>query len=213
MEKHSIHRPAENKRLSPDPDIHESAHILHSTFGSWTSVGPGNQIIESDIGEYTYTMDDVTINYTEVGKYTSIASHVCINPVDHPMERVTQHHMTYRRRDYGFDATDDEAIFNRRRSNRVTIGHDVWIGHGAIIMKGVHIGTGAVIGSGAIVTKDVEPYAIVVGVTAKPVRKRFSEDVIAKLLQIAWWDWPREVIQERFGELNDTDSFIRKYGV
>lgn len=80
------------------------------------------------LGYYTYTMDDVTINYTEIGKYCSIASHVCINPVQHPMDRVTQHHMTYRRIDYGFAATDDESIFDWRRQNRVKIGHDVWIG-------------------------------------------------------------------------------------
>lgn len=213
MEKQHIHRPPANIRLAAEPLIHESASIINSGFGTWTSIGSHNQIIESEIGDYTYTMDDVTINYTEIGKYTSVASHVCINPVDHPMERVTQHHMTYRRRDYGFAATDDEIIFNRRRNNRVTIGHDVWIGHGAIVMKGVHIGTGAVVGSGAIVTKDVEPYSIVVGVPAKPVRMRFPRDVADQLMKIAWWDWPREVIEERFQELSDTAAFIRKYGV
>jgi phosphonate metabolism protein (transferase hexapeptide repeat family) len=206
-----IHQPREHSKLSAEPSIHATSHIVNSFAGEWSSIGPSNKIIESTIGNYTYTMDDVTINYSEIGKFTSIASHVCINPVNHPMDRVTQHHMTYRRAAYGFDSTDDEEIFDWRRSNRVTIGHDVWIGHGAIVMKGVHIGTGAVIGSGSVVTKDVEPYSVVAGVPAKPIKARFSKEFVDKLMQIAWWDWPREVLEERFHELNDMERFIQTY--
>lgn len=207
-----IHQSSSGRPLSSEPSIAESSHIINSFAGAWTSIGPNNKIIESRLGDYTYTMDDVTLNYAEVGKFTSIASHVCINPVDHPMDRVTQHHMTYRRAAFGFAETDDEDIFNWRRGNRVTIGHDVWIGHGAIVMKGVHIGTGAVVGSGAIVTKDIEPYSVVVGVPARPLKKRFSREVIDTLLQIAWWDWPRDLLEARFHELNNITAFIKKYG-
>lgn len=207
-----IHQPELSTNLSAEPLVHQTSQVIHSFAGGWTSIGPNNLILESRIGDYTYTMDDVTMNYTEIGRFTSIASHVCINPVDHPMHRVTQHHMTYRRSIYGLAETDDVEFFDWRRSQRVTIGHDVWVGHGAIIMKGVHIGTGAVVGSGAIVTKDVEPYAIVVGSPARPLRKRFSQPVIDRLLQTAWWDWPRELIEERWHELNDIDSFLARYG-
>jgi len=207
-----IHQPHSHASLSSEPSIDTSSHIVNSYAGEWTSIGPNNKLIEARIGDYTFTMDDVTINYAEVGKFTSIASHVCINPVDHPMDRVTQHHMTYRRAAFGFAETDDEHIFNWRRGNRVIIGHDVWIGHGAIIMKGVRIGTGAVVGSGAIVTKNVEPYTVVVGVPARPIKARFPRDTIDRLLHIAWWDWPREQLEERFYELNDIAGFIKKYG-
>jgi len=207
-----IHQTRQHEKNAEEPRVHETARVVNSQAGAWTSIGPDNKILESAIGDYTYTMDDVTINYTEIGKYGSIASHVCINPVNHPMDRVTQHHMTYRRIDYGFADSDDEAIFDWRRTNRVTIGHDVWIGHGAIVMKGVTIGTGAVIASGAVVTKDVEPYSIVAGVPAKLIKMRFPAPVCRALLQIAWWEWPRSVIEERFYELNDVDSFIEKYG-
>ncbi|MFC5700175.1 DapH/DapD/GlmU-related protein [Cohnella faecalis] len=208
----SIHQTHAQTPLSAEPSIHPSSQIWNSHAGEWTSVGPHNKIIESRIGDYTYTMDDVTMNYAEVGKFTSIASHVCINPVDHPMDRVTQHHMTYRRASYGFDETDDERFFDWRRGNRVSIGHDVWIGHGAIVMKGVTIGTGAVVGSGAVVTKDVEPYAVVVGVAARQIKSRFPKEIVDSLLRIAWWDWPRDTLMERFGELDDTLAFVRKYG-
>jgi chloramphenicol O-acetyltransferase type B len=72
------------------------------------------------------------------------------------------------------------------------IGHDVWIGSEAIIMAGVRIGPGAVIGTRALVTKDVEPYTVVGGNPAKPIRKRFDDDRISMLLEMAWWDWPLE---------------------
>lgn len=69
------------------------------------------------------------------------------------------------------------------------IGSDVWIGSEAIVMPGIAIGHGAVIGTRALVTRDVEPYAIVGGNPAKPIRKRFSDEHIAQLLEMAWWDW------------------------
>lgn len=193
------------------PTIHPSALIYESYIGSYCEIGPNSSLVETTFGEYSYTAGDADIIYTTVGRFCSIASHVRINPGNHPMERVTQHHMMYRRKQYGFAETDDAAFFDWRRSHHCTIGHDVWIGHAAIIMPGVTIGTGAVIGSGAVVTKDVAPYTIVGGVPAKLIRRRFSEDVSAALLQIAWWEWDHETIKACFEDLNDVEGFIRKY--
>ena len=75
------------------------------------------------------------------------------------------------------------------------IGNDVWIGYEAVILAGVTVGDGAIIGTRAVVTKNVPPYTIVGGVPAKPIRKRFSEDTIAALLELRWWDWPEERIR------------------
>lgn len=75
------------------------------------------------------------------------------------------------------------------------IGNDVWIGAEAMIMPGIRIGHGAVIGSRALVTRDVEPYAIVGGNPARVLRKRFSDEAIAMLLDMAWWDWGPEAIR------------------
>lgn len=69
------------------------------------------------------------------------------------------------------------------------IGNDVWIGYEAVIMPGVQIGGGAIIASKSVVTKNVLPYTIVGGNPAKVIRKRFADDVIDTLLEIAWWNW------------------------
>lgn len=78
----------------------------------------------------------------------------------------------------------------------IVIGNDVWIGYEAVILSGVTIGDGAIIGSRAVVTKDVLPYTIVGGVPARPIRKRFDEATIEKLLRLKWWDWSENNIQE-----------------
>jgi len=85
------------------------------------------------------------------------------------------------------------------------IGNDVWIGTEAIVMPGINIGHGAVIGTRALVTRDVEPYAIVGGNPARPIRKRFSEEDIALLLEMAWWDWPDDMLQAAMPLMTSTN--------
>lgn len=199
------------KILAQQPTIHPTAHVVDSHLGSWTEIGPRTSIVESTFGDYSYTAGDVSIIYTEVGKFCSIAAQVRINPGNHPMERVTQHHLTYRRVQYGFDTTDEQAFFDWRRAAACVIGHDVWLGHGAIILPGVHVATGAVVGAGAVVTRDVAPYEIVVGVPAKPIKRRFSPDIVDQLLAIAWWEWDRATLEARFDDLLDVPSFVEKY--
>lgn len=78
------------------------------------------------------------------------------------------------------------------------IGNAVWIGNNAIIMQNVKVGDGAIVGAGAIVTKDVEPYTVVAGVPAKPIRTLFSQEDIDYLENIKWWDWPVEKIKKYY---------------
>ena len=203
--------PQAQRVLSEEPTIHPSCIIKDSQIGSYTLLMANTWLVESSFGDYSYTAGDVQIIYSEIGKFCSIANSVRINPGNHPQWRVTQHHMTYRRVEYGFGDQDDQVFFDWRRSHKCKIGHDVWIGHGAIIMPGVEIGTGAVIGSGAVVTKNVGPYEVAVGVPAKVIKKRFTESIIANLLKSEWWEWDRKTLEENFYDLLDMDRFLQKF--
>ncbi|HEY7933296.1 MAG TPA: CatB-related O-acetyltransferase [Solirubrobacteraceae bacterium] len=82
-----------------------------------------------------------------------------------------------------------------RPESDIEVGNDVWIGAQALILPGVKIGDGAVIGARAVVTRDVRPYAIVAGVPAREVRRRFGDEQVDALIALCWWDWPEERIR------------------
>jgi len=197
--------------LQEEPNIHPTCMIKDSTLGAYTHLMPHCSLVESSFGDYSYAAGNVQIIYSEVGKYCSIANSVRINPGNHPQWRVTQHHMTYRRKSYGLGEEDDLEFFNWRREHKCFVGHDVWIGHGAVIMPGVRVETGAIIGSGAVVTKDIGPYEIAVGVAAKVIKKRFDDKTIQRILDSKWWDWDRTTLEAHFSDLLDVESFLKKF--
>lgn len=202
---------AKRFRLSEEPYIHESCQLKKVELGPYTALAAHTRMNEVSFGDYSYTAGNVSIAYATIGKFVSIANSVRINPGNHPQWRVTQHHCTYRRRQYGFDTQEDEEFFQWRRDHHCVIGHDVWIGHGVIVMPGVRVGTGAILGSGAVVTDDIPDYAIAVGVKARVIRQRFPDEVAAALKAIAWWNWDRPTLEARFHELMNVEAFIKKY--
>lgn len=174
------------KKLSPVPSVDPTARLVEATLGAYCEVGARTVLQEVAMGDYSYVVNDAQVTYTTIGKFVSIAAMTRINPGNHPMHRATQAHFTYRASAYFPGEADDAEFFEWRRAPHVTIGHDVWIGHGAIVLPGRHIGTGAVIAAGAIVTRDVPAYTIVAGNPARIIRRRFPEDVAARLGELAW---------------------------
>ncbi|WP_441238757.1 chloramphenicol acetyltransferase [Bradyrhizobium sp. 930_D9_N1_4] len=184
------------KALSVQPTIDTSAKLHETRLGAYTEVGARTILNEVTMGDYSYVVNDAQITYTTIGKFCSIAAMTRINPGNHPMQRATQAHFTYRSSAYFPGESDGAEFFDWRRQHHVHIGHDVWIGHGAVVLPGRNIGTGAVIAAGAIVTKDVPAYTIVAGNPARIVRRRFSEEVADRLARLAWWDWDHDKLRE-----------------
>ncbi len=205
--------PASDKNLGAEPDIHRTASVRATTFGRFCEVGARTKVAESAFGDYSYVVNDSDIIYSTIGKFCSIAAHTRINPGNHPLDRVMLSHVSYRSSAYGL-GPDEADFFDWRRSSPVTLGHDVWIGHGAIVLAGLTIGTGAAIGAGTIVTKDVPPFAIVVGNPGRVLRLRFAERTVEQLLQIAWWDWEHARLGTAMHDIRhlSAEQFCEKYG-
>lgn len=106
---------------------------------------------------------------------------------------------------------DITAMFEDAQNRGDTVvGNDVWIGMNAMIMPGVKIGDGAIIGANSVVTKDIEPYTIVAGNPAKQVKERFDEHTIKTLLDIKWWDWDIQKIEDNIQAITggDLDALV-----
>lgn len=140
---------------------------------------------------YPYVNNDRLI----IGKFCSIAcgAKFLFNSANHALKPLTTYPFPIFWKEWGLEMTAITDAWDNKGD--IVIGNDVWIGYEAVIMSGVTIGDGAIIGTRAVVTKDVPPYAIVGGVPAKIIRKRFDDKTIGTLLRLQWWNWPPEKIK------------------
>ena len=201
------------KMLSIEPTVDPTAVLDDTELGAYCEVGARTILQEVAMGDYSYVVNDAQITCTTIGKFCSIAAMTRINPGNHPMQRASQAHFTYRASAYFPGESDESEFFEWRRRHHVHIGHDVWIGHGAIVLPGRSVGTGAVIAAGAVVTKDVPAYTIVAGNPARIVRRRFSEAITNRLAKLAWWDWDHEALRSALPDFRklEIEDFIAKY--
>jgi phosphonate metabolism protein (transferase hexapeptide repeat family) len=201
------------KKLSTKPFIHSTATVCACQLGAYTEIGARSRLLEVSMGAYSYVVNDSEIAYTAIGKFCSIAAMTRINPGNHPMERASQSHFTYRASAYFEGERDEDEFFATRRARPVTIGHDAWIGHGAIVLPGRTVGIGAVVAASAVVTKDVAPYAIVAGNPARVIRQRFPAAVANRLIRLAWWNWDHERLRNALPDFRrlSIERFLAKH--
>lgn len=140
-----------------------------------------------------------------IGKFCSIAcgAKFIFNCANHTLQSLSTYTFPLFFEEWGLPATDMASAWDNKGD--IIIGNDVWIGYDAAIMAGVTIGDGAIIGARALVTKDVAPYTIVGGVPAKEIRKRFTDDIIARLQKLRWWDWPVDKIRRNISAIQSGD--------
>lgn len=185
-------------------NISKSADITHSTIGENCFIGNNTRFCYSIPGDYSYISVNSNIFSTHIGKYCSLSWNVTINPANHDYHRITQHSMLFTPR-FGMIESNKDAFYKQYGVNK--IGNDVWIGCNALIMGNVQIGDGAVIGANSRITKDVEPYSIVVG-NDRVIKKRFSDEVIAELLELQWWNYPPQLIKNCINLLAKDGTYI-----
>lgn len=130
------------------------------------------------IGSHSYAGKGCYFRDVSIGRYCSFAANALVGPGEHGTEWLSTHPL--------FEEWSKGRI-SPAPHPRTTICNDVWIGDGALITAGVHVGDGAVIGARSVVTRDVEPYEIVAGVPARVIRRRFSDDLVDRLLKLGWW--------------------------
>ena len=201
-------------RLTPEaPFFHPECEITDSTFGAYVEIGKGSRVNNAHFGDYSYCDRYADIANARIGKFANIAAFSRIGATDHPLDTASCHHFLYRSDDYWDDADRDADFFARRKSRIAHIGHDTWIGAGAMVKPEVTLGHGAVVAAGAVVTKDVDPYTIVAGTPAKPLRLRQPPEIAERLIALAWWDWPHEALRSALQDFRQmkAEAFLEKY--
>ena len=188
-----------------DPNISVGAYTMYNDFVNDPVDFEKNNVL------YHYPVNHDRL---VIGKFCSIAcgTKFLFNSANHSLHSLSTYPFPIFYEEWG-DAEGGVAAAWDNRGD-IIIGNDVWIGYEAVVLSGVHIGDGAIIGARAVVTRDVEPYTIVGGVPAKPIRKRFSDAVIEKLRALRWWDLPPARIQELAPliQSGDADALARACG-
>lgn len=197
----------------PEPRIHPTAELKSCRLGRYAIVGERVILREVDLGDFSYFERHAEAIYTSIGKFCSIAANGRINALDHPIERLTSHKISYRPNEYFRYLGVDADFRARRQAKRVVIGNDVWIGHGAVVMPGVTIGDGAVIGANSVVTKDVAAFEIVAGVPGRRLRLRFAEGICERIAALHWWNWPVDRLADAIPDMQTMriEDFLERW--
>ncbi|MFN7986155.1 MAG: CatB-related O-acetyltransferase [Thermoanaerobaculia bacterium] len=148
------------------------------------------------LGRYSFIAFEGWLGNADVGRFCSIGPRAIIGIGRHPSRGFVSSHPAFYQSSHRFGGRFGRSAFDEAK--RTTIGSDVWIGANAFVSAGVTIGHGAIVGAGAFVNRNVEPYEVVGGLPARTIRYRYTSEEREWLLQLCWWDWTTEQL-ENFG--------------
>ena len=182
-------------------------------------IGKGSVLTNVDMGFGSYISVNGDLSNARVGKYCSIGPNLVSVGGNHPVKEFVSIHPAFysKNNGAGFSYVDsDKALFeenkyvDENKGYHYEIGNDVWIGANVSICQGVRIGDGACVGANSLVNKDLEPYGIYVGAPAKKIGSRFSDEEIAKLLTLKWWDKDEKWILENCDKFKNINVFLNQ---
>ncbi len=177
--------------------------------GKHVKIDPVVHLNNVEIGDYSYISCNGLLSFTKIGKFCSIGPNLLCGWGIHPTNGLSTSPMFYSTKmQNGVSLSKEDKI---QEHLPITIGNDVFIGANVTILDGVTIGDGAVIGAGAVVSKDIPPYAIAVGSPIRINRYRYSEQQVAAMMRIHWWDNDNVRLQDVSDMFFDIDAFIAKY--
>ena len=193
---------------NPTCTINSARLAKNVKLGKHITLEYGSHILAQEIGDYTYINKYSLLdkNVLSIGKYCSVAYNVRIGLGGHPTDWLSTHPFAYQE-SYGF-VTESKRWTTE--NEETVIGNDVWIGANSTVLAGVNVGDGAIIGAHSLVTKDVEPYSIVVGTPAKHIRYRHSEELIKKLQEIQWWNLSRKELSKYVKYMDDPERVLQE---
>ena len=201
----------------PNPNIKHPIP-MHGRVGYLKSLVTADNI---EIGDYTYYDDPdgpdqfqtkcVLHHYPFIGdkliigKFCAIAegARFIMNGANHALSGFSTY--PFNIFGHGWEKGFDPSTWTREIRGDTVVGNDVWIGMEAIVMPGMTIGDGSIVAAKSVVTHDVAPYSVVAGNAAKVVKMRFDRRTVARLLDIAWWNWPVDKITRNVDAIRGAD--------
>ncbi len=196
--------------------VGSGSYISKSKFEKNCSVGDNCTVTNSVVGKYSYITEGARISHAKIGKFCSIGPNLRVGMASHPIKKFVStspmFHSKNTNLNFSFVKKNEistHKYIDKKKLYFIEIENDVWIGANVTIMDGVKIGNGAVIGANSLVTKNIQPYAVAVGMPAKIIDYRFNKSQIRKLLNLEWWNRDDEWLIQKVDLLKDINKFLK----